>query len=189
VPRWQISRKDGYSLESRARFRPKLPELDGGDPWAFHHNPFVGTRPLRGLIALNALLGNSDLKADNNGVYTVREPLFGPSRWFVVKDTGHSLGRTGKLYGTRDDLKGFREHGFIKGVNNGRVEFAWHGRHGELLKDITPDDVRWICGLLARISPAQWNDAFRAGGYGADEAQPFIDELQRRIQQGNSIGN
>ena len=33
-----------------------------------------------------------------------------------------------------------------------RVIFEGHGRHGELLEPITPDDVRWIGDLLAALT-------------------------------------
>jgi hypothetical protein len=187
VGRWRLSRKDATSVEGPARFRPNLESLDKKGPWSWHRNPFVGTRPYRALIVLNVLLGNSDLKPPNNEIYNVGEPFGPPSRWFVVKDVGHTFGRTGKLHGTRDDPAGFREHGFIREVRNGKVVFEWNGFHGELVEDIEPADVRWICERLGRITPAQWQDAFRAGGYTRAEAAPFIQELHRRIEQGRRL--
>jgi hypothetical protein len=187
VRRWRLSRKDASSVEGPARFRPNLDALDGVGSWSWHQNPFVDTQPYKGLLVLNALLANSDLKPANNEIYKADEPFAPPSRWFAVKDLGHTFGRTGKLHGTRDDPKGFREHGFIRGVKAGRVMFVWNGFHGELLKNIAPADVRWICDRLARITASQWQDAFRAGGYTPAEAAPFIEELHRRIQQGRQL--
>ena len=62
----------------------------------------------------------------------------------------------------------FEKTPFITGIVNGRVKFDWRGRHDALFGDITPADVRWICGRLQRLTDAQWHDAFRAGGYTKD---------------------
>ena len=40
-------------------------------------NPFVGTRQLNGLLVLQAMLGNSDLKDEQNVIYTLTEPFEG----------------------------------------------------------------------------------------------------------------
>ena len=90
-------------------------------------------------------------------------------RWYVVKDLGATLGTTGRMDPKRNDIDAFEPHGFITGVRDGHVTFAFRGRHQELLRVITPDDVAWMCNRLARLTPAQWKDAFRAGGY--DEAR------------------
>jgi hypothetical protein len=44
--------------------------------------------------------------------------------------------------------------------------------------------VRWICGLLARLSDRQWQDAFRAGGYEDQVATRYIRRLQQKIADG-----
>ena len=50
----------------------------------------------------------------------------------------------------RGDIDVFEQTPFITGVVNGRVTFDWRGRHDVLFDDITPADVRWICGRLQR---------------------------------------
>jgi hypothetical protein len=67
------------------------------------------------------------------------------------------------------------------------VYFEWHGRHGELLEPITPEDVRWIADQLAELTDQQWIDAFRAGGYTPDEARPFISRMQEKIRRAQSL--
>ena len=189
LPAWKLTGLPDkqWQAEKGGRFRPKLPGIDSKGDWSWHENPFVGTRPYRGLVVLNAMLGNSDLKTLNNGVAEVSEEWGGPSRWFFVKDLGHTFGRTGKLHGTRGDAEGFARHRFITGVRNGRVQFEWHGFHGELLDQITPADVRWAADALASLSQRQLVDAFRAGGYSAAQAAPFITTLNRRIKDGQRL--
>ena len=43
-------------------------------------------------------------------------------------------------------------------------------------------DARWMGQLLARLSPAQIADAFRAAGYSPQEVQGFSEVLQKRIE-------
>jgi hypothetical protein len=187
LPRWVLIGKEHNGPQSGGRFRPKVPGIKTGGEWSWYENPFVGTRPYRGLIVLNVLLGNSDLKPANNGIAQVSDAWGGPGVWYYVKDVGHTFGRTGRLEGTRGDPKGFAEHAFITGVKNGRVEFEWHGFHGDLLRQITPADVRWIADLLARLSDHQLADAFRAGGFDREAAAPFIRTLKIRIKQGQQV--
>ena len=48
----------------------------------------VKVSPYRGLLALNVMLNNSDLKADNNTLYHASDAWPHPGRWFVVRDLG-----------------------------------------------------------------------------------------------------
>jgi hypothetical protein len=87
----------------------------------------------------------------------------------------------------RNDIEAFEPHGFITGVRNGHVKFAFRGRHQELLRVIRPDDVAWMCKRLARLTPAQWKDAFRAGGYDDALAARFIRRIQQKIAEGQAL--
>jgi len=75
-------------------------------------------------------------------------------------------------------------------VAGNRVRFAFEGgwMEPQLQTSVTPADVRWICGLLARLSEKQWSDAFRAGGYSDQEAQRFIRRLREKVQEGLKVG-
>jgi hypothetical protein len=57
----------------------------------------------------------------------------------------------------------------------------------QLHGSVTPADMRWICGLLARLSDKQWADAFRAGGFTEREAASFIQRLKEKIAEGQNI--
>jgi hypothetical protein len=65
--------------------------------------------------------------------------------------------------------------------------FAGGWMEPQLHTSVRPVDVRWICGLLARISDKQWTDAFRAGGYGAAESERFIRRLKQEVAQGLAV--
>jgi len=190
VPQWRAAKATSPNPQMPARFRQKTPDLHGLDPqgpWSFYRNPFVGTPQLAGLLVLQVMLGNSDLKDENNMVYALGQPLEGASRWYVTRDLGQTLGRTGIMDAPRNDVRVFEETPFIRGVVDGRVRFDYRGRHRALFENITPDDVRWICARLQALTDQQWTDAFRAGGYPQDTADRFIRRMKQKVAEGLSV--
>jgi hypothetical protein len=184
---WTLAGGPQPGPQTRARFRPDIPGVKNVAPWSWHENPFVGTPPYKGLLVMMAMLNNSDLKPTQNVIYNLAEPREGSQRWYVARDLGQSFGETGALGPHRNDVVVFETTKFILGVANGRVRFNWEGRWGELLKDITPADVHWTCERLSRISPQQWQDAFRAGGYDPALAERFIKRFQAKIAEGMAL--
>ena len=187
---WTAEKATSPNPQLPARFREKKPDLhglDAGDPWSFYENPFVGTRELNGLLALQAMLGNSDLKDDNNVLYTLKTPFERASRWYVTRDLGHTFGRTGVIDAPRGDIDVFERTPYILGVEDGKVRFDYRGRHQALFKNIPPAHVRWLCERLARLTDAQWKDAFRAGGIEGEIADRFIRRMKQKIDEGLAL--
>ncbi len=188
---WTLTGAPAKTLQSEGRFRPKLPNLKDAGEWSWHVNPFIGTQPYNGLRVLMMILNESDLKDSNNTIYSIKTPADAPnntaSRWYVVRDIGAGLGETGRVEPTRGDSELFVRTGFIKGVSNGEVVFNYHGRHQELADHLSPADVRWMCDLLARLRPAQWQDAFRAAGYGAEITDRYIARITEKIAEGQAL--
>jgi hypothetical protein len=171
-----------------ARMRPDPPGWDKRDTWDWRRNPFVGTTELNGLIVAMALVNNWDVKTSNNAIYERERET--PRRIYVVKDLGRSLGHSiGWFWGGNDEAEPFSKTRLISDVNGDEVELDFD----ELILtwgvdgDIHVDDVLWICRRFARLSPKQWNDAFRAAGYDAAEARPFIETLQRKVREGLAL--
>jgi hypothetical protein len=184
---WLASGARSDNPQPVARFREEKPAFHGlteAGPWSYAENPFVGTRALNGLLVLNVMLANSDLKAGNNMLYTLSDRIEGARQWYVARDLGQTFGRTGLLDGLRDDIDAFDQSGFIKGVEGGIVKFEYNGLNKGLLDGITPADVVWICARLSRLSDKQWADAFRAGGYAEPTAQRYTRRLKLKIAQG-----
>lgn len=179
--------------ESEARFRPKLRGIERlPDDWSWADNPFSGTRELKGLLVILLMLNSTDLKDTNNSMYEVTAPLPGapamtPGRWFLVRDLGAALGETGKLYPRRNWLEGFEEQAFISGVSESGVEFDYDGRHQDLLGMIGPGDVQWAAQQMARLTDAQWRDAFRAGNYATPQAERYITRIKEKIADGLAL--
>lgn len=185
VRRWTYQGADTAPVHGR--FRPKLRTLKQAGVWDWNENPFKGTRPLNGLKVLMAILNSTDLKDLNNAIYEADRSINGVTRWFVAKDLGATLGETGAVNPRRGWIEGFEKHGFIREVEDGKVKFEFHGRHGDVFDDLTPADVAWICDRLARLSTTQWSDAFRAGGYDEPIAARYIARIQEKVRQGKTL--
>jgi hypothetical protein len=187
---WRAADAPEPNPQRPARFREKKPAFHGIDEkgdWAYDDNPFLGSRPLMGLLVLQAMLGNSDLKAQQNVVYEYPTPVEGARRWFVARDLGQTFGRTGRFDPPRGDIEVFEQTPFIRGVAGTLVTLEYHGRHKELFEHITVADVHWICQRLAGLTDRQWHDAFRAGGYERPLADRFIRRLKAKIAEGLAI--
>jgi hypothetical protein len=134
------------------------------------------------------MLNSTDLKDDNNSIYTLTEPWDGAaSRWYVVRDVGAALGETGKLFPRRNWLEGFEKNGFIKRIGDGKIEFDYKGRHQELLSMIAPSDVQWAATQMQRLTDQQWRDAFRAGNYADQVAERYIHRIRQKIADGLAL--
>lgn len=188
VPRWVRSKDGADTLEHPARFR--LEDRKKADEWAWHDNPFVGTRPLAGLWVLMVMFNNWDIKPAQNSVYKVADKDGGHHYEYVARDLGASLGKTAWIrMATKDDPHGFQQEPFIDGVVNNRVRFHYEGAWLEpQAQDMaTPEDVKWVCKLLSRLSDKQWQDAFRAGGFSEEEGATYIQRMKEKIREGLAL--
>jgi hypothetical protein len=166
--------------------------------WSWAKNPFTGTREWYGLRVMMAVMNNWDLKDSNNSIYLTKgEPA---ERRYVVSDLGASFGPTGLDLMTKGDPKMYRSSSFIKSTSPGfvdfnvpsRPEFTYYINFAELVprlkllwlgRHIPRQDARWMGDLLARLSSEQIHDAFRAGGYSAEEVEELSKQLQLRIRE------
>ena len=181
--------QSGVHLERGGRFRLAMPSLTDHGEWSWQQNPFVGQRPYQGLLVVLLLFNSSDLKNSNNSVYEYRPPSGGsPRQWYVVRDLGLCLGKTGRYRPQRNNLEVFSRTQFIIGEKQGFIVFDYDGLHKELVRGrITRDDVRWAGALIGGLSERQWQDAFRAGGYTPDVAARFIGILRGRVSDAQRV--
>jgi len=185
VPKWKMEGGPDRTPPA-GRFRLQSDHENDG-VWEWRENPFVDTRALKGLIVINLLFNNWDLDESQNRVYKVPESAPGPTRWYVVQDLGAALGKSKKALGSRNDLADFEQEGFIKGVEDGRVQFDFHGRHRALRNDITPEEVVWACRLLSNLGHHRLDAIFRAAGYSSGERRRFVAKIEEKIQQGLAL--
>jgi hypothetical protein len=199
VSNWTLTGGPTPGPQEGGRFRPELPTHKVAvDRWDFATHPQAKTRAMAGLLVAQMMLNNWDLKDSNNKVYEISGGEGGPRRMYVVRDLGASLGSNEQAkwlrwsglrwkQGSKNDLEGFVESGFIDGVENGRVEFSYSGPNKSLVSNITVDDVRWTAELMSRLSDKQWQDAFRAAGYTEADSARFIAKLKEKIAQGLAL--
>lgn len=193
VPEWTLADGPSPGPQPPGRFRPAVAGAQRTGEWSWERNPFAGTGPFRGLLVLMRVLNNWDLLDRNTTIYEFTPPRAGVKRWFVVIDLGASFGKAlgleSRRSGTRSDPEGYAEQGFLEGVNaDGFVEFDQLGKwHRGLFGHLRPSDVKWTCERLARLTPRQWEDAFRAGGYDAATSALFIAQVKRRIDAGLAL--
>jgi hypothetical protein len=195
---WQLEDKQG-GPQAVARFRRESEDRKVVSDWSWYENPFVTTKPFRGLVVANLILNNWDLKTSNNKVYTIAARGKEPRRLYVVRDLGASLGKTtfpailqwtpfrAMAQGSRNDIDDFEQQGFVKGVEGQRVKFHYRGTNGALVETLTVDDVVWTCRMMARLSDRQWADAFRAAGYDRAVGQRYAAKLKTKIREGLAL--
>jgi hypothetical protein len=190
---WSLADGPQPGPQQPGRFRPDLVGGRRTGEWSWERNPFAGTQQFRGLLVAQRILNNWDLLDRNNTIYEFDTPRDGLRRWFVVIDLGASFGKTygleSRRSGSRNEPSDYAEQGYLEGIDkDGYVEFDQLGKwHRNLFGRITPDDVRWTSERMARITPAQWDDAFRAGGYDRATAAGLQDQLRRRIGAGLAL--
>jgi hypothetical protein len=182
-----------------ARFRRSVEDAHVVADWSWYENQFVGSQPFQALLVVNLMLNNWDWKTSNNKIYDRPGVQNGPTRVYVVRDLGASLGKTtfpslltrtplrSMPQGSRNDIDGFEEQGFIKRVEGKKVEFYYNGIHQKLVDTITLDDVVWTSRLMARVSDEQWRDAFRAGGFTPSQQERYIAKLKSKIREGMAL--
>ena len=196
----QLSRGTEYVDKAGEAFQARLQRKPGKDhkPWSWRNNPFVGTREFNGLRVMMALLNNWDLKDENNAYYEDKKS--GRTIYYVT-DVGATLGTSGKSYSdkeSKNNIKAYRTTKFIAHTTAERVTFNFpthpalyhifnapyfigQMRNRWVGHDIPRQDVKWIAGLLAQLTPRQIEDAFRAGGYTPEQIQEYSAALRARI--------
>lgn len=181
-----------------ARFRTEDPLWKPAGEWSWYENPFMNAKEFRGLVVAQLILNNWDLKTPNNRLYEATTPGAKPQRIYMVRDVGASLGhsrqaRFFKMLGTmgsqgsKNDIEGFEQQGFIKKVDGDKVSFDYRGLNQELVDRVTVPDVIWACELMAKIPDGHWQAAFKAGAFPQADADRFIKKIKDKIAQGLAL--
>ena len=190
LPTWTLVGAPDANPQPPGRFRLEAEGETRVGRWSWSANPFVGTEPLRGLFVLMVMVNNWDLKTRQNHVYELTGGRAGPVRRYAVRDLGASLGSTRRFFsGSKSNVDDFERELFIHSVRNGRVRFHYRGawRQPHLTRGVTPADVRWISARLARLTPKQWSDAFKAAGYTETETERYVVRLRQKVNEGLGV--
>lgn len=189
VPRITI---EGKGTFENVRLEARPENVDRFDAWLWTNNPFAGKRELQGLKVLMALMENWDLKDDNNRILVVQNGNRNELQ-YIVSDLGTTFGKTGgqkspmafirSIKGSRNEPDDFVNDKFIDTVEGNTVKLDYDGKNASLMRDISIADARWIGGLLARLSDAQIQDAFRAANYTPEQVRMLSGAVRKRINQ------
>ena len=188
-----------------ARFEPRRKNVERGQIWGWDKNPFEDSRELSGLKVLMILLNNYDARKENNRIFYADTPEGRREAHYYVSDLGATLGRAGGLGGKRskNDLNDFLSTRFVRGVDDGVVEFDYDTRPRGLghlsvlhptyyrsqvkkeksMRGIPVEHARWIGSLLSQLTDEQLAAAFEAAAYGGATAKGFVRALRERIDQ------
>jgi len=189
---------DGTFVNARFQLRdPSMKFLDRD--WSWNDNPFEGTREWNGLRIVMMLTSNWDNKdardasrGSNTGI--LQYASGGRTHWaFFVADWGGSMGKWGGLWEREKwDCEGYAEQtpDFIKGVDDGIVEWGFHGQHtSSQKKDIAVADVKWLLRYAGRITDSQLRAGLRASGATAAETACFTKAIRSRINQMRAVAS
>lgn len=183
VPELVIPGK-GQFRNVRLEARPDNVERLGR--WSWKNNPFVDTNEFQGLKIMMALVNNWDIKDGNNAILEK-----GGRHYYVVSDMGSSFGKLAPIglpflnrFGRSVNRpEHFHRSEFIKGIEkDGDLDFAYKAKAKGMYDHISPDEGRWMANLLNQLSEKQIHDAFRAAGYGAEDATILARAIQGRIR-------
>jgi hypothetical protein len=120
---------------------------------------------------------------------------------YAVSDLGASFGTTGLSWSqkhSKGNLNAYRHSEFVRKITPEFVDFnvpsrpAWINifspksfitRLGliKIGRHVPREDAHWMGQLLARLTPTQIRDAFRAGGYSPAETEAFAKVIEERI--------
>ena len=189
VPSWNASKATSPNPQMSARFREKKPDLHGLDAkttWSDYQNPFVGTPQMNGLLVLQAMLGNSDLKDAQNALYKLKEPFEGAKHWYVA---GISARRSAV------PASSMRHVATSASSSRRRSSpVSPTAKSSSITADGTASSSRTSrrrtsagSARSSHLTDAQWHDAFRAGGFAMPIADRFIVRMKQKIADGLAL--
>jgi hypothetical protein len=163
--------------------------------WAWHDNPFAGTRELNGLKILMMLVSNWDNKdvrdvarGSNTAIFEHAVESGTLEARYLIIDWGAALGAWGSniLQRGRWDPAAFaaQNEQFILGVEDGGVLWGYQGQRTlDLVANISVDDVRWFDTIARALTDDHLRAALKASGATPDETKLFAAALRARLDR------
>lgn len=181
-----------------ARLKRHVKGEEKAGTWSWRDDPFAQSREWNGLRVMMALINNWDLKNNNTAIFEK-----GGEHIYMISDLGASFGMTGydpRQRVSKGNLKSYEHSRFITKRTNDYVDFSSPARPAMITlanpvdffsrvhmrwigHRIPRSDARWMGQVLARLSPSQIRDAFRAAGYPEDETEGFARVVEHRIAE------
>jgi hypothetical protein len=140
------------------------------------------------------LLNNWDTKDSNNRILVARNKDGENEARYVVHDVGGSFGKKTNWFERnflfkrdRNNPSGYAKAHLVKKAKDDRVHFNYWSKNRKSFKDISVEDARWMGRLLARLSPQQIEDAFRAANYTPEQVRLMSGAVRERIRELNNL--
>ena len=210
VPSGSIEGVDGLQraqqhLDEANRFGESCFELDEAGVikhfdekgWAWHDNPFVGSRELNGLKIVMMLLSNWDNKevrdvarGSNTAIFEYPSGRGWEARYLII-DWGAALGTWGNNILTRGrwdhERYAAQTPEFVGGITeDGCVLWGYKGqRTDDAVRGIRVEDAVWIHRMLKDLTDEQIGGGLRASGADESEIASFTKSILERIEQLN----
>ena len=161
--------------------------------WAWHDNPFVGTRQLDGLRIVVMLLSNWDSKdrrdvsrGSNTAIFEHPGSRFSSEARYLITDWGGAMGKWGTNIVSRGrwDIDGFEAQtpGFVAAVHDDVVDFGYQGQRSEIARAIPVAHVHWFYRKAKRITEPALRTGLLASGATEEEAARFARAILTRIE-------
>ncbi len=183
-PRKKVDRCEGKGF-ANVRFEARPENVKRISEWSWTNNPFAGTKELKGLVVLMALLNNWDLKDSNNKILFVPGGEGGQDELhYIISDLGATFGKTGNfITHNRNSAKDYVKTKFVERVEGQNVLFGYDGKNKSLMRDITVEDAKWIGGLLSKLTDQQIQDAFRTANFSPEEVRLLSEAVRAKINE------
>lgn len=178
----------GKGTFKNVRLEARPENIERLDEWKWKDNPFIGTNEFQGLKIMMVFFNNWDIVDIQNKILLV-ETAKGKEVQYIISDLGATFGKLGnnnlplfyRLGRSKNKPSDYIKSGFIKEVENGRVELAYKGKNRSLFRNITVGQARWLANLLLQLSDKQIEDAFRAANYSPADLKTLKQAVKNRI--------
>jgi hypothetical protein len=186
--------EDGSFTEARFELEDRSVRMRFDEySWAWHDNPFAGTRQLDGLKIVVMVLSNWDSKdrrdvsrGSNTAIFEYPVSRFASEARYLITDWGGAMGKWGATVVSRGrwDVAGFEAQtpGFVAAVHDGVVDFGYQGQRSEIGRAIPVAHVRWFYRKAHRITERALRMGLLASGATDEEATRFARALMARIE-------
>lgn len=176
----------GKGTFNNVRLEARPARIDRVGEWSWDANPFANSDEFHGLRVMMALINNWDLKDSNNVILKDGNRLR-----YAISDLGSSFGKLSfsskfllnRIGRSVNDPIDYHNSKFIRGIEDGEIDFAYKGKRVGLMNGITPRHGLWLSKLLRQLSDRQIGDAFRAANYSPSEVQILTAATKRRIME------
>jgi len=180
----------GKGTFKNVRLEARPENIERLETWKWKDNPFINAKEFQGLKIMMVFLNNWDIVDVQNKILLV-DGKNGKELQYIISDLGATFGKLGnnnlplfyRLGRSISKPSDYIKSGFIKKVENGKIELAYKGKNRSIFRNITVGQARWLADLLLQLNDKQIEDAFRAANYSPADLKIFKQAVRNRIAE------